>query len=91
MIVAGREQPGAHRERCDICVIGSGAGGAVAAAELASSGLDVVLLEQGGYHTRADFDQREDHMFPLLFENAGLQTTADGSIQVLQGLSLIHI
>ena len=66
-------------------MIGSGAGGAVVAAELAAAGRDVVLLEQGGYHTRRDFDQREDHMLPLLFEDGGMRTTEDGHIGILQG------
>jgi choline dehydrogenase-like flavoprotein len=44
-----------HTEDCDVVVVGSGAGGAVAAAELAEQGLSVVVVEEGGLHTRADF------------------------------------
>jgi choline dehydrogenase-like flavoprotein len=77
-----REDLVAH---ADVCVIGSGAGGAVAAAELASAGLDVVVLEQGHHWTAADFTQRENQMLPRLFEEAGMRQTADGSIIVLQG------
>jgi len=69
----------------DVCVIGSGAGGAVAAAELAGAGLDVVVLEQGHHWTSADFTQRENEMLPRLFEEAGMRQTEDGSIIVLQG------
>jgi len=72
-------------ERAQVCVIGSGGGGAVVAAELASAGLDVVVLEQGHYWTKADFTQREDQMLPRLFEEAGMRQTSDGAIQILQG------
>jgi choline dehydrogenase-like flavoprotein len=75
-------------EHADVCVIGSGAGGAVAAAELARGGLDVVVLEQGPHWTSRDFDQREDDMLPRLFEEGGLRQTEDGSITVLQGRSV---
>jgi choline dehydrogenase-like flavoprotein len=34
--------------RCDVCIIGAGAAGITIAAELAGSGLDVVMLEGGG-------------------------------------------
>src|SRR5204862_100730 len=46
----GARCPGGRRAmnlRADACVIGTGAGGAVVAAELAEGGLDVVVLEQG--------------------------------------------
>jgi len=66
-------------------VIGSGGGGAVVAAELAESGLDVVLLEQGAYHTKRDFDQNEGTMLPRLFEDAAQRLTEDGAVTILQG------
>ena len=85
MITQGRTRPGVYRESAEVCVIGSGAGGAVVAAELAAAGREVVLLEQGGYHTPNDFDQREEHMLPMLFENAGMSTTEDGAVGILHG------
>lgn len=39
----------------DICVIGSGCGGAVAASTLAAAGLDVVVLERGPFRPPKDF------------------------------------
>src|SRR5678815_4645916 len=79
------ERGGDLRTRADVCVIGSGAGGAVAAAELAAPGRDVVVLEQGEHWTSRDFTQREDEMLPRLFEEAGMRQTADGGVTILQG------
>jgi choline dehydrogenase-like flavoprotein len=75
-------------EAADVCVIGSGAGGAVAAAELAAAGRSVVVLEQGPHWSASDFTQREDEMLPRLFEEAGMRQTADGAVTILQGRSV---
>lgn len=85
MITKLLERGGDLSETADVCVIGSGGGGAVVAAELASAGRDVVVLEQGHHWTSRDFTQREDEMLPRLFEEAGMRQTSDGSIVVLQG------
>lgn len=80
--------PGASgnvEEACDVVVVGSGAGGAVAAAELAKAGKEVVLLEMGAYHTSRDFTQREDEMMPELFQDRGARATDDMAITILQG------
>jgi choline dehydrogenase-like flavoprotein len=39
----------------DVVIVGSGAGGATAARELAEAGLRVAVLEEGGYFTSEDF------------------------------------
>jgi choline dehydrogenase-like flavoprotein len=88
MIESLLERGGDLELAAEVCVIGSGAGGAVAAAELAEAGRDVVLLEQGHHWTTADFTQREDEMLPRLFEEAGTRQTADGEIILLQGRNL---
>ncbi len=85
MITKLLERGGDLVERADVCVIGTGAGGAVAAAELAAGGRSVVVLEQGHHWTKQDFTQREDEMLPRLFEEAGMRQTADGAVTVLQG------
>jgi choline dehydrogenase-like flavoprotein len=85
MIQKGKQITSDTRLTAEVCVIGSGAGGSVIAKELAEAGRDVVLLEQGGYHTKEDFTQREDEMMPLLYEDMGQRMTTDQSILILQG------
>jgi choline dehydrogenase-like flavoprotein len=73
-----------HRT-ADVVIIGSGAGGSVAAAELAESGFEVVILDGGGWHTRADFIEDEAAMADRLLAEGGLRTTDDGAMALLQG------
>ena len=69
----------------DLCVIGSGAGGAVIAAHAARSGRRVVLLEEGPQVRGAQMTGRENEMSALLFKESGLQSTVDLGMTVLQG------
>ena len=46
------------RDQADEVIVGTGAGGAVAAYELASAGLSVVMVEEGGPFSREDFAGR---------------------------------
>jgi choline dehydrogenase-like flavoprotein len=85
MITKGGEIASDLHLTAEVCVIGSGAGGAVVAKELAEAGRDVVLLEQGPHCTKDDFTQREDEMMPLLYEDMGQRATVDQSIRILQG------
>ena len=59
----------------DVCVIGSGAGGAVAAAELAEGGLRVVILEEGPERSRADATGRPRDTLPRLYRAGGQVAT----------------
>lgn len=72
----------------DVCVIGSGAAGAIIAAKLAEEGRSVVLLEKGGYHDGESMNQREADMLPLLWKNAGANFTSSLRIAVAQGCCL---
>jgi choline dehydrogenase-like flavoprotein len=46
-IVFGGELSGAQEETCDVCVVGSGPGGAVAADEIVKAGRRVIMIEEG--------------------------------------------
>ncbi len=69
----------------DVCVVGSGAGGAVAACELAEAGHTVVLVEDGSYLRGEDYVQREEVMYPRLYREGGTKATADYTVLVSQG------
>ena len=58
-------------------VIGTGAGGAAAAAILAERGMRVVMLEEGGHHDRKDFSTAPLEMTRKLYRDSGM-TTAVG-------------
>lgn len=64
-------------------MIGSGAGGAVFAGEMAAAGHSVIILEEGAYFTHADFDQRSDHMLARLYGERGWAATEDLSVNIL--------
>lgn len=88
MIRRGSEVSGGFTLRTQVCVIGSGAGGGVAAALLAEAGKEVVVLEEGQQVATSRLNQREEQMYPLLYRDGGNQQTADGFITVLQGRTL---
>lgn len=69
----------------DVCVIGSGAGGAIAAYELAKAGRSVLILEKGGYVAPQEFSEREVEMFSRLYRDGIMQETEDFRFTVLQG------
>jgi choline dehydrogenase-like flavoprotein len=70
---------------CDVCVVGSGAGGSVAAAVLVAAGKDVAVLEAGGYFDDADFDGAELGGFQRLYLEGGFAATVDQSVGLLAG------
>jgi len=73
---------------CDVCVIGSGAGGSVIAAECARAGRSVLVLEMGGYRNEADFKQLELPGYLELYYGGGLAASESGSLSILAGQTL---
>jgi choline dehydrogenase-like flavoprotein len=70
---------------CDVCIVGSGAGGSVIAKELAADGFSILVLEEGSYETPETYDQDELGMMRKLFSEGGTASTADLSFTLLAG------
>jgi choline dehydrogenase-like flavoprotein len=68
------------KDRFDVVVVGSGAGGGVVAGELAQRGRDVLLLEAGPHLTAADFVRWEAKATHDLFWPLRLAPLANGEL-----------
>jgi len=68
--------------RVDVCVIGTGAGGAPVAKELAEGGMSVAMLEEGEHFTTDDMTARPRDMMPRLYRDAA-QTVTVGNVPVV--------
>jgi choline dehydrogenase-like flavoprotein len=72
----------------DVCIVGSGSGGAVVAAVLAERGLEVIVLEAAGYYNESDFTQLELPAYQQMFWRGGPTPTADGNVSLVAGTTL---
>ena len=79
----GAQLTGKHTVECDVCVIGTGAGGAVVAKELAEGGLNVVMLEEGRHFTTDDFTARPREMSTILYRDAAQVVTVGNTPIIL--------
>jgi choline dehydrogenase-like flavoprotein len=68
--------PRGDGEECDVAIVGSGAGGAVAAATLAEAGLDVLVLEAGDHYNRESYPTDRLQAIAELYRDAGLTIAA---------------
>ena len=69
----------------DIVIIGTGAGGGVAAEELCKAGLSVLIVEMGPFKTAKDFTMEERTAYPDLYQEAAARKTKDKAISIFQG------
>jgi choline dehydrogenase-like flavoprotein len=69
----------------DVCIIGTGAGGGIAADVLSDTGLKVVMIEEGMLRTSTDFKMLESEAYPQLYQESASRKTADKAINILQG------
>ena len=72
----------------DVIVIGTGAGGAVAAARLAEAGRNVLVLEEGSFVTADEMTEREGDMTARLYAERGMRATDDLSVVLFQGAAV---
>jgi choline dehydrogenase-like flavoprotein len=76
------------RLEADVVVVGSGAGGGVVAARLASAGLDVLVLEAGPYLPETELPLGEAEAMQRLYLDQGTTATSDLGVTILAGASL---
>jgi choline dehydrogenase-like flavoprotein len=79
------EEPDSDVLETEVCIVGSGAGGAIAAYELAMAGHDVLVLERGRYVEPRHFTDNEVEMIGKLYADGVMQQTEDFNFTVLQG------
>ena len=64
-------------ERCDVVVVGSGAGGASVARVLSEAGMSVIVVEEGEYYDASTYSTDVFEALPRLYRDSGL-TVAEG-------------
>jgi len=70
---------------CDVAIVGSGAGGGIAADALSGAGLSVAIVEEGPLRSSSDFRMREAEAYPDLYQDSAARKTADKAVNILQG------
>ena len=88
------DRPGPHlrslgalpERHYDTIVVGSGAGGAIAAYRLAEAGRRVLVLERGPHADPGEFGEDEIAQYLRLYNEGALQLATDFRLQVLQGM-----
>ncbi|MEA2517322.1 MAG: hypothetical protein QOG16_1160 [Actinomycetota bacterium] len=73
---------------CDVAIVGSGPGGGCVASHLARAGLDVLIIEKGGYYADADFHHYESASLRDLYLYGATLGTQDGGVRIIAGSTL---
>ncbi|KAK1595320.1 GMC oxidoreductase [Colletotrichum navitas] len=69
----------------DIVIVGSGCGGAVAAKVLAEQGHKVLIVDKSYHYPPSQLPMAQDTGCQFLYENGGVVTSDDGSLNILAG------
>lgn len=80
MIIQGTNATADVRDRADVVIVGTGAGGGTLGAYLAERGWNVVMVERGGFFRAEDFSQREEEAMADFNGRRGLDSTVDNAI-----------
>jgi choline dehydrogenase-like flavoprotein len=73
---------------CDVVIVGSGPGGQTVASHLARAGLDVLIVERGGYFADKDFHHHESASMRDLYLYGAALSTQDGGTRIIAGSTL---
>ena len=69
----------------DVVIVGTGAGGGIAAETLSEAGLSVIMVEEGPLRTAREFHMSEAEAYPDLYQDSAARKTKDKAINILQG------
>lgn len=69
----------------DVVIVGSGAGGGVAAEIMTQAGLSVIIIEAGPLKSSESFNMEERRAYPNLYQQAASMKTKDKAIGIFQG------
>ncbi|CAO3587079.1 unnamed protein product [Absidia cylindrospora] len=75
-------------EEFDVIIVGSGAGGGVIAAQVASAGKSVLVIEKGKYYQDHELGPDEISGFTKVYESQGLYSSKEGSLGIVSGNTL---
>ena len=84
-VFKARELPQNKILEADVVIIGSGAGGGITAEVLANKGLKVIIIEEGPYRNKKQFNMLEKEAYPDLYQESAARKTKDKAISILQG------
>jgi len=74
-IFEAKDISGEIKQSSEVCIIGSGAGGAVVAKELAEYGHEVVLIEEGSRWTKENYPRDPIMVFRKMYRDSGGSVT----------------
>jgi choline dehydrogenase-like flavoprotein len=82
-VTRGEDVPEDIEIECDAVVVGTGAGGAVVAKELAQKGFAVLMLEEGHYHHRSEFNGGIIESVSRFYRERGMLGSLGNTVVVL--------